>query len=732
MLVDALQTVMGALIATSMLVANAFACYAINAQWLRSERVWLRFACLGLSALVLQSALFHVLLALHCFRSVPSLAAWLACAAALSFGLRYSWSAFVVDLRADVRSVRLLLRVFARSRWCAVNLVFALMPIVLSARVALGPPLGWDALTTYAVKAALFVQRGGPLALDLPGGFGLTRYYPAGAEIFRAWGMLPFHGDLVAGFVDLWHWCLLGVVTYALAAELGVRAQYRLAGVLYLLALPATWRLVGAGGQELSANCALLGGVTAAMHFMRGGATRFLSFGVMLLALCCGIKLALLPAAGLCAAVLLCDAVFRWRQRLYAFRAFAIGMLLGALLLAPFMIENWRNTGYPLAYVAAKLFGWQLGVANPTMLWYQEHAELRGFSFAREWFALTEVFAPAWEPGLHISRVSLLPIALATVLFAFGMARQPRVTMLLAAVAAGTLAFYYQTGFKVVRLIWGSTGRFLLPLVAVTTVTSLVWCRRSSLPSRAYQLVLCASAAVHVAFNFNCGFSRLEWYVLAILTALLLTSIALRPLCRDQAVSPAALFYAFGGVVLLCLTLEGARSYTRNDAIVAPRTADFVPRYWARAAARADDLGARHVIAVTAGPEQNADNWFLYHFLGRKLQNRLTHVPLTTSGRIDSFSPHDDRGAEIDVERWYGRLRSAGVTLVMSFSPPSLELSFMQQRPDLFERLEGQKGWGLFRLRTVASVRGDRARTRLRPSSTRSDTRSLHLHPRLP
>jgi hypothetical protein len=115
-----------------------------------------------------------------------------------------------------------------------------------------------------------------------------------------------------------------------------------------------------------------------------------------------------------------------------------------------------------------------------------------------------------------------------------------------------------------------------------------------------------------------------------------------------------------------------------------------------------DHPGDSHRIAVTSGPAQNIDNWFASPFLGRMLQNELRYVSTAADGSIHHWSNvggsnADELATDADYDAWYRRLRNQRVTDVMSFTPPSFELAWMESHPQQFTRLAGVPGtWGLF------------------------------------
>lgn len=105
---------------------------------------------------------------------------------------------------------------------------------------------------------------------------------------------------------------------------------------------------------------------------------------------------------------------------------------------------------------------------------------------------------------------------------------------------------------------------------------------------------------------------------------------------------------------------------------------------------------------MTAGAWQDADNWCMYYFLGRRFQNRLVHVPAGADGEALPLGPdyYQRAAAAADFDTWRARLRAAKVDYVVSFKPASLELAWMERRPDLFDRIDGAEDWGVYRVRS--------------------------------
>ena len=132
-----------------------------------------------------------------------------------------------------------------------------------------------------------------------------------------------------------------------------------------------------------------------------------------------------------------------------------------------------------------------------------------------------------------------------------------------------------------------------------------------------------------------------------------------------------------------------------------------VEPYWFGASTLVDDPGRPHRFAVTSGPWVMADNWFVYPFLGRKLQNEALYVSTAGDGSIHHFgSPaiNEEYSRAADFTSWLARLRRARATHVMSFSASSIELGWMESHPGALYEVERRcGGLGAFRPRSSPS-----------------------------
>jgi hypothetical protein len=156
-----------------------------------------------------------------------------------------------------------------------------------------------------------------------------------------------------------------------------------------------------------------------------------------------------------------------------------------------------------------------------------------------------------------------------------------------------------------------------------------------------------------------------------------------------------------GAVLATALIVAGTdalQTRIRYPLLESTRHHHVFPRYWRQAAARLDEPGVTHRIAITAGPHQDGDNWHSYFFLGRRLQNTLHYIPVSQNGAILHFGPKGQRTRRADESAWLARIAERDISEVVSLRPRSLEQDWMEARPERFRKLAGGPDWGLFRI----------------------------------
>ena len=681
-------------------------------RWLRDEPPVVRFLAAMIAVLLVATLVFHLLLPFFLFGRLPVLLLVTGLAGlTLALERRDEEPAPGDEAREGVfvhfaRIARPEPEATARSRWMGIGawVAFGSFVLVTLTRAVSLPTVGWDSITYHYVKAGMWVQTGGPIELDAPGGWSMYRAIFGGGEIFTAWAMLPFGNDTLAGAVDGFFWLALALALYGLGREFGLAPAERLAVAVYALFVPAIWDAVGWGYVDLTHSVLLLSGLLMASRYFQTLHFPLLGFAMVAFGLAAGIKLTGTPILAAAGSVLLIQLFLRsGAGRPQALAWFALGGAAAVLCVLPWLVQNLVETGYPLRFPMT-LFGVRLGEENAAFAWSQDRS-LPAYEWAAEFEAVKVLFQWPWVNVSHLGAASLLPLALAPVGALRILRGRPelRSTLLLAAlICAAVLVAFYDRAFSFSRLeFWWGNGRFLQILVCLALPLGLCAFREGSSMRRALMGFLWLAAAAQCI-----AFAPLRFLYPG--PGVVFAGFAVGFALCAGAISIAARF-ASGparGVGMALLALVAVTSLdllretdTRYRLLVGRNVSDDVFRYWWQAGHLAEREGGALRIAVTAGPRQDADNWLMYYFLGADLQNSLHYLPISTDGEIIAFGPEARRRREGDVDAWLQRLAAEEITHVLSFFPTSIELEWMETRPDRFLRLVGTGNeWAFYRV----------------------------------
>jgi len=553
-------------------------------------------------------------------------------------------------------------------------------------------------LTYHAVKSGLWVQNAGTLPLRSPGGWSAYRNYFGGGEILWAWAMLPFHADTLALVADAVEWLALGLALMALARELGVREPLASAQAGFVLMVPTFQLLLGSGYVELALNLAFVSGMAFAVRFLRKPTPEWLVAAFAGLGVAAAVKVTALPLLAVMSSVLVLRVLSLTNSLLKYGKALLAGSAAAALMVLPWMANNVRESGYPLSPMPIKVAGITLGEANEVITWYDQRSDLKS-NRQSETFVLEQIFRLPPARIENLGAVAAIPIVLFPLAVAMVAKSSKTTAMTFLALAGVILAAFYSPAFRTVRLGWSvSASRFLMPLVCLAAASGAVWCRRLPVARRMFFVFLSAGLVYHALLMTMVVWAPLDARPAIVAFAVVTLTTALAMTSRFRGLSAAArvavaIVVGIGSLYAVNVWRERHRYDMARDTTVL----HFIPRYWVKAAELVDTPDTPRKIAVTAGPKQSADNWFLYYFLGRKLQNELIHVPPTFDGRIEDFGGDEDFSPSGDAHAWLQRLDAERVTHVMSFAPASMELAWMEERPERFQRVVGATGrWGLF------------------------------------
>jgi hypothetical protein len=153
-------------------------------------------------------------------------------------------------------------------------------------------------------------------------------------------------------------------------------------------------------------------------------------------------------------------------------------------------------------------------------------------------------------------------------------------------------------------------------------------------------------------------------------------------------------------MVVLSITTAGVWAWHERQRYTAVGQSTMRLKYWLESAETVDSPDHPHIIAVTNGPLQTVDDQSLYFFFGRALQNQLIYVSPAADGRVHDFGRTIDEYPDPSEDAWWRRLAESRADYVLSLWPASLELRWMEARPDRATRVFGETDdWGLFALR---------------------------------
>jgi hypothetical protein len=645
------------------------------------------------------SAIFHLLAWWHLFTRGPvTLVTLLTVAAAWS--LAGDRGRLVTRVHRDRRFAGRVARRVRTSpyRFVAAGLIACTLPAI--ARAVVMPPLGWDALTYHAVKSAMWVQHGGGRVLEGPGPWAYYRNMSAGAEVLQAWTMLPLSSDAFTTMLDVVGWMAVGLGVIALARWSGVREPLASAAAGFVLTIPCLRLMIGSGYSEPFQLSTFVIGLALLLAAERE--PRALVLAGVALGLSAGAKASMLPVTGV--ALLVGVAWFAGRQRyrrlvIASVAAYSAGVL-------PWMIASVVDTGRPLSPFDLHMGPLALGVVPPEVAWYVDRPLPARFDWHIEFTILKNAFA--WPAKLvdGVGILGVVPLVGMVLGFAAFARRQRDSALLLCATALACIGFYYSAGFAPVRHTFPqNSARFLLPLLIGATVIWVGACRRGSIAARLTWLLLMACAVWNgVGFAFT-GFSPVSKRASAQVIVMAVVVACVWYLLRWVTLTSARRAARAAVVAAALIATLNLRDTLRDPLLHSDYGLHWFAgwRYWAQAVSLVDHPGEHYRISVTSGSVQNTDNWFVYLFMGRRLQNEVVYVPVSGDGRLDHFGRDEEYerlARRANYWAWRLRLHNQGVTHVLSFEPSSLEIGWMLDHPESFERMTGRTGnWGLFRVK---------------------------------
>jgi hypothetical protein len=676
----------------------AWLAYAVTVRWLRISGLALRLAGAYVVGAWLLAALFHLLMALGTFRQSSAL--WLGLAL-LTFG----WSLDLLGRDTAREGVADLARLSAlwrrqppwRRRVVGGFLVlFAGLLLVWALALPLNRVDSW---TYHGFKAAGWVQGARyETGYRAPGGWEYYRTFPAGGEVFTSWAMLFTRSDALAGVPDWIHWLAFALVFFALAREFG--ASRSASGFLaaLLVTAPVLADFVGSGYVDTAQSTLLLAGILFLGRYGRQPAAGPLYLAAAAFGLMLAIKVNALGWLAVVAAVCI---AWLWRHR-HAARTEDLSRWLVVILLvlplAPWLVLNWRDSGYVLGCVPLTVGDIRLGEVPPNLRWLLENTYAwTPYRLADEALAFGNMLRMLMLPGVLL-------------LFAVWALRaqwrcRPWLSAMAIAVAVAVVIQYFSPSFSVVRLGWAAgNGRFILPAVALLLAAGASRIFDDPRWRRWAIGFAVAGLWTHIAMHgitFFIGATPVElrWVPLLTLGIGALTWLFFWICHRFAGRAGQVLFIGLLAAVIILFSAAGLRDglgVARYSRVIQLRN---MPRYLEDVMqAMVREPGAK-TIDVTAGPLPVSHQWFVYPLMGMRLENRICHLSTERNGEIIPHHPQPLARAQPDYKVWRNRLLAGQVTHVVSFDPASSELEWMWSYPDAFTRLAGRfRHWGVFRV----------------------------------
>jgi hypothetical protein len=522
--------------------------------------------------------------------------------------------------------------------------------------------------------------------------------------VIASWVMLPFHSDLLAAGSETLCWLGIGLVLFALARALGATSAAAGAGAALFMSIPTLRLLIGSGYSEpLACLCFAAGCLFAVLHVRERRAGQ-LVLAYAALGLAIGMKISFVRASAALLVTLAGYSAVRPPRDAIRVRAWVAAALALALVIMPWALRTAAETGLPLSPLPIEVLGVTLGRAAPEVAWLLHRPELHA-DFAAEWHVLATVFGGITRGREVLSWLALVPVAAALGWLIAHPRRAGLGVWMLALAALGDTATFFSADLAVVRLRWPETSsRLLLCALLICIAIAALWSRTGPRAERGCVLALRACAVLLLLVYAKVGWSPSSALAAALLLCAALAyagswrwtaALRLRAKWRRSVLA----FAAF----LLLAGLAQARSALRYTFMRSDYVVHATATFWVDAARALDDPAQSRRIAVTGGPSQDMDRWFVYPFFGQRLQNRIVYVSPLADGSIAHYAGPDalaELAPRIDPRAWLRRLRSAGVTHVVTFDPMSLERRIMDDNPKLFRPIAAPelRAFGAFEL----------------------------------
>ncbi|MEM1009183.1 MAG: hypothetical protein AAGJ35_09270, partial [Myxococcota bacterium] len=436
--------------------------------------------------------------------------------------------------------------------------------LLLLTRSLLLPPLSHDAMMYHGPRAAHFVQQGSFQMPWGPSGWGDFQYYPPAQEVLLAWFLLPTHSLMFFGVLDFFAGFFLFISILALWKHVqGTLTPLWTAFFAALfMAIPAFWKLLGAGYNDLLLSSMLLSSIVLLYEAWKTRQTHYVILCFMALGVAAGLKLPglffggclFLIAVGMWLSLFINTRnnaqkqhdkqsiseahsiiVARNARALQWGKALWVGGACMFLMNVPWMMHNIQQTGLPLSPHPLSVAGIQLGRSPSGVLNFFIRRRIPSFISGynkRIWkyerHSHLRLFFHRLQQGPVFGELGLLCfICLPLGLFLLWRIK-PFLALLCTTLFGANLYGFYHPQFTFVRLFCATSNtRFLLQSACISCLSfALLWHTwiktlpktRTRIFFRSWSLICALVWGIHF-FTFN-GWIAQEIFPIAQLSLL--------------------------------------------------------------------------------------------------------------------------------------------------------------------------------------------------------------------
>lgn len=618
---------------------------------------------------------FFILMFLKIFKPLPAFFLIFFISFISNF-LLLSYKKFLKIFLKDIKIFKLILKIEKK-----VFIIFPIIWLVLIIRTSIVYPMGWDSLTYHLPKAALWAQRGSFFYMPAPGGWGFYQTYFGSGSILPSFLLMFSKSQTFLTYIDIFYFLLIALSLFQLTRKIKLNKNFIFIGTNFILSIPALFLSISSLYVDQIVILFSLLSFYYFFSFLKKRENYFFYCFFISLGIALSIKISTITGVF----ILLFFIFLKEFKKIKLFK-FVFGFLLFISPIFPWILENIKNTGYPLGYFPLKIFNLELGKMSDAHKWYIQRNSLKYIGFQEEFLAFFKMFHYPFMPLPVLSYFCIIPLFISFFVLKKNFKENKNFYFGTILFFLSFFLFYFHSNFKVVRIFWSHTNaRFLLPYILPLILISLKFEKKYY-----YYFLIFSTLSNYITVLFF-GWSTLEFIIIPFIV---FSAFLIIFLFKNKRILIIIYFFIIFSFSIFIKTKF--KYYLLDNSITFRKT----PNYWVQFLPILDKPEKKK-IAITSGHQMNSDNWFIFYILGNKLQNEIIYIPSSKSGDIIDFSKDLSINKKADYFSWLDRLKREKVTHILSFSPASIELMWMKENNETFEFISGEKkNYGLFLLKS--------------------------------